>query len=122
MGGDEKKVGEISKRVIPGLGLPEDFVHSRGFGVGEWSQILYICLHSQARDVTPHDLCQDLELSSMSAKQLQLKDGDLGALQSSTTILIYRASKQNGRLLGMLVRCYYSKLICVCYRVNLLLQ
>lgn len=38
------------------------------------------------------------------------------------TILIYRPVKENGGLLGVVARCYYSKLICVCYCVILLLR
>lgn len=53
---------------------------------------------------------------------LRSKDEDFRASQCNITILIYRMVKRNGGLLRVLVRCYYSKLICVCYYVILLLQ
>lgn len=70
----------------------------------------------------PHDLCKHLELNYVSAKQLRSEDDNFRASQCNMTMLIYSVLKENGGLFGVLARCYYGKLICVCYCVILPLQ
>lgn len=53
------------------------------------------------------------------AKELRSGDDNFRASSPNVTAAIYGVSKQNGRLFDVLARCYYSKLIRVCYSVIL---
>lgn len=52
---------------------------------------------------------------SVSAEEPRSGDVNLRASSRNMTVVIYGALKQNGGLFEALARCYYSKLIRVCY-------
>lgn len=57
--------------------------------------------------------------TSVSAKELRSGDDNFHASSRHVTVVIYGVLKQNGGLFDALARCYYSKLIRVCYSVIL---
>lgn len=148
MGGDEKKGRKISKRVFPGLGLLEDLLiwllvesYSRQWDrewkvltvdvwntdthcichLGSahfWPPLLRVC--SLARDAT-HMIFVKTRSSITRLPNSYRQKMKISVPPSATWQYLFTGSRSEmadyaARWLG------YSKLICVCYRVILLLQ